>query len=219
MTAKTRRVFIVLCITVQMLILSGHGMAQTNVPDPLNQKATLVIDNNAYFILRVLSLKTKVPIGFEALPDELSRKGSSAISINVNPGTVRDALEAIVQADNRYTWELVNGVINVFPKDHQSSISDIEIPQFNVNDEEIAGIGFIITDLPEVRAKLKTLGVADNRMSDHGSAQQLKARVSFTLSKLTVREILNEMIKCNYINYWVIVRYGDSNELIRVQLF
>lgn len=203
----------------QIATIATTSNAQVNESDLLNRKATVIRkDANIYEILRILSLQTNVPIGFEALPDEFSRRHGQKLSIEIRKGTVHEVLNYIVQADNRYQWNTTNGVIEVTPKENECSILNVMVHNFVVEDTRIEEVGFSITSNPAVRAKLQSMGLIDSQLITYRGEPRLQATVSFALPDMTVREILNEMIKRSYINSWSVIRYGAKNNFIRIQL-
>jgi|SRR6185503_7178758 len=163
-------------------------------------------------VIERVAKSCKAPIGFEATPQE-----SYKINVIIEQGTVRNVLDQIVQADSRYEWTEADGVINVSPRVNRSPMLETVVRRFSVaqvnRDDAISAI----FELPEVK-----VAQMDVKRRDFGSlpAKPYNSvpQVSLKLSNVTVRTILNEIMKASGDNYWVFFRYGDHNEYFSVSM-
>jgi len=72
--------------------------------------------DNIGLILSRLSNEYDLPIGFEVAQDE-DLAITRSVTIGMKDGTVREVLDAIVNQNSVYTWEIRDDVINVFPRE------------------------------------------------------------------------------------------------------
>jgi hypothetical protein len=163
-------------------------------------------------VLERVAKSRKVPIGFEATPQE-----SDKINVMIEQGTVRDVLDQIVQADSRYEWTEADGVINVSPRVNRSPILETVVRRFSVGQVNRVDAISAIFELPEVK-----VAQMDVKRRDFGSLPvkpyNSVPQFSLTLRNVTVRTILNEIMKAGGDNYWVFFRYGDHNEYFSVNM-
>jgi len=163
-------------------------------------------------VLERVAKSRNAPIGFEAIPQE-----SPKINVIVERGTVRNLLDQIVQADSRYEWKEADGVINVSPRLNKSPILETVVASFSV--EQVNSLAAIsaIFELPEIRAKVAQMRVKRRDFrSLPGKTEYSLPRSSLKLRNVTVRRILNEIMKAGGDNYWVFFRYGDHDEYFSV---
>jgi hypothetical protein len=206
---------VLLAITLHFALLPVIAQGQCN--DQLTRKVSAfkVSGTTAHVILQRLAGQYKIPIGLESLPEEETPKG---ITVEVKEGTVRDVLDAVVEADPRYEWKVVDGVINVFPRERKDSllttvVSDYKIYQLN-RDE----IKESITEVPEIKSKLSSLGI--QRRDVVSLPMESKQLTPFTLNlhNVTMRKILNEVLRESGSHYWVVLRYGEQSKFVTVNI-
>jgi len=163
-------------------------------------------------VLERVARSRNAPIGFEVTPQE-----SYKINVIIKQGTVKNVLDQIVQADPRYEWTEADGVINVSPRVNKSPILETIVQQFSVEQVKRVDAISAIFELPEVRA-----AEMDVKRRDFGSlpAKPYYSAPQFSLKlrNVTVRTILNEIMKAGGDNYWVFFRYGDHNEYFSVSI-
>src|SRR5688572_14913412 len=107
-----------------MLIFLGAGAsayAQREIQPGKHQQPAAVQLENVHiqaqsiesFFSR-LSLSHNIPVGLEIASND---DEFTIYDLKLDKGTVADLLNQFVKAHNLYTWQTVEGVINVFPKD------------------------------------------------------------------------------------------------------
>jgi hypothetical protein len=211
-------------ISVTFLLFSLHSASlalanQNESLELLDKKVTLVLNHfDEELVLRTLAMRAKVAIGFEAICKNTGTKEARTININVKKGTVRDVLDAFIKENPRYRWELVNGIINVLPRESQDSILEIMVHNFNLSNMNVDELSLAIADLPEISAKLNKMKVSPAKVLVDTGEPKETPRFSITLQDLTLREILNELLRKGHSNYWAVERYGTNNEYIRFRL-
>lgn len=199
-------------------ILSCPAFGQESLPSPLDKKVNFEItDSDPIFILRVLAAKSRLRIGFESFLYNATEKPHS-ISIRISGGTVRDVLNEFVEADPRYQWRAVDGVVNVAPRACEDGILDVVVHKFSVKDVTAESIGSIILDLPEVQTRLKSRGLSGSKAIDYDGPLRTLPQFSIDLSEITVRDILNEMLKRKYTDLWTVTFHGDDKTYVTISL-
>jgi hypothetical protein len=172
---------------------------------------------NVHLALSKLTGCYGAPIGFEfALTDKEPFNGN--IEVEMQSGTLGEALDAIVKQDARYEWRVVDGVINVFPKSDRdgvlASILEARVKQFFI--KKGASLYQIRTDivaLPEIKSKLEQAKVMPSIEGFFGGDFRPAGRdFSLNASNMQLREIMNQIIRESGVKYWVVNRYGDNNK-------
>ena len=200
-----------------LLVLGLFSIAQAQEStDSLNSQVTLVLNNTrVHEVLGILSQQTKIPIGFEEA-SSVAGGENKLINIAIRRGSVRDALDAIVKADDRYKWEMTGGVINVLPNNRDDCISNVIVANLVIKDSRVEDVGFAITDTPEVKKKLTSLGLIDTRLREKQGSANLQVRLSISRIDVAVGQILNDLLRQDYIHHWAIVRYGPRAEYVAI---
>ena len=165
-------------------------------------------------VLERVAKSRNAPIGFESSPQE-----SAKINVRIEQGTVRDVLDQIVQADSIYEWTETDGVINVSPRLNKSPILETVVRSISVEQVNRVDAIWAIFELPEVRTKVAAMEVKRRDfVSLPGKPEYSLPQFSLKLRNVTVRTILNEIMKAGGDNYWVFFRYGDHNEYFSVNM-
>lgn len=186
--------------------------------DLLERKVSVMFnDVGGGSVLQHLSYKANIPLGFETIFDPPGVAGKR-VSLKVKEGSVRDVLDAFVAADRRYKWEVTDGVINVTPKEPQNNIGDVRIFNFFAAEADIFDLGLAVTWTPEVLARIESLGLKPAGGVKYSGRPQPKTRHTVTLPEMSVREVLNEMLRRGYAKYWHITSSGERNEYVRAFL-
>jgi hypothetical protein len=208
-------------IAVIMLVLCSLSLiavAQQPASDVLECKVTLVMnDFDEELILKDLADRVNVRVGFEKIADAPEQKRK--VSVSVEKGTVRDVLDAFIKADQRYKWEIADGVINITPKESKEGILDVVIPNFFVADANRDDLSFAVTGTPEVLTRLAKIKAKRSEYLFYMGASKPTTRYSVSLPEMTVKEILNEFLRRDFAWYWNVSRYGEKNEYVSVELW
>jgi hypothetical protein len=113
--------------------------------------------------LRLLRRKdySRILIGFEKVSGKPNTKEDNSITLELKDTHIADVLNALCQADPRYTYQVIQGVlINVFPKgsmEDSHNLLNRPVGRFSVHGDYpaqgvIKGIGDLV---PELRAHLR----------------------------------------------------------------
>jgi len=167
-----------------------------------------------HLILSKISADYDVPLGFEA-----ATQGEEPIlSVMIQGRLLQDVLDDIVKKDPRYEWQIVDGVINVRPKSQRdgllANVLETRVDVFEIKrDSRLFQVKREILELPHVRALLEQEKVAygpDVKLG--GEFAKFGQDFSLNVSNVTVREILNRIIRNSDVKYWVVNRYGKNKE-------
>lgn len=165
-------------------------------------------------ILERLAKTRNLRIGLETIPEP-----GPKIDVIVERGTIRNILDQIIKGDPRYEWREVDGGINVYPKANRSELLEIVVPRFRVAEVNSAQAISTIFNVPTVRRELERKGLSRR---DFGSlpakSYSSLPRFSVSLRNVTVRTILNGIMRASGNNYWVFFRYGDHNKLLSISM-
>jgi hypothetical protein len=183
------------------------------LPDgPLNQKVSNYEESGHDLEATVNEVREKfrVPVGMDLEASSDRRP----VSINVPRGNVADVLNAIVAQQHGFKWAEVNGVVNIGPQHNANSILELRIAHFRINQASYDQVDDAIVSLPEVKTWLEGnhLTVDGSRVviGGVGPGQPFKPLVSLDLQGITLREILNRIIKCPGYDEWTISRGEDG---------
>jgi hypothetical protein len=208
---KTCRSLFILCVVLfSWQSVLGQNPVESLLDEPVHNLS--LKGNSITWILKEVSTRCRVPIGLERA---LSATDSSEIKIDIKEGTIRDALDAVIQGDPRYDFRVVGGVINFSPKVQRdpflADLLETRIKNFRI--EKGTGLWDIranISQLPEISAKLKGGDVLPVIVA-FMSADFSEASPGFGMEvhDVTLRELLNNIVRTSDTKYWTIRRYGD----------
>jgi len=222
---RTRKMLKAFCGIVVLLLFCEMSFGQTSEAKVLNKRVEAVrIDlSSLHLALSELASKYGIPIGLETIKED-GLESEEKITIDVPEGTIKDVLDAIIQAAPRYEWEVVDGVINVLPKENRDSflkgILDTSIKEFTIKPgQSKISVRGAITNLPEVKEKLKAANVSPLNL-EFVSTEFAKLSESFSLDarNKTVRSILNQIIRKSNAKYWLVSRFGKKQEFLIINL-
>jgi hypothetical protein len=143
-----------------------------------------------------------------------------SISIEMHRGTREELLNEIVEHEPGYTWEERDGVVNVFPRAHVDTVLDIRIARFHVRNAGYSEIHAAIVAQPEVKEWLernklteRTPAPIDILIGKNGSDLP---RISLELRDVTLREIMNAIIRSAGFRFWSVGRWGEKDEYLAI---
>lgn len=165
--------------------------------------------------LEKLARQYGVPIGFEAMPRGAGTQKTASVRIEVESGTVRDVLNAIIAADPAYKWKEADlGTINVLPKAHTDSLLDVVVSTYSY---QVTGADDGINDLmraPEVQGWMARERVERHVPSVAMSPASVATGGHVRWNNASVRTLLNALLMFSDSHYWIYSRAGDHNELV-----
>jgi hypothetical protein len=151
---------------------------------------------------------TKVPGGIIRVRDcteELAKQRWQPGEASLN-----DTLNAIVQADPQYSWQLDNGVINILPTAGEPELLKIRIKKFRVVNATSVTLAYSkLMSLPEVKQAIVNLGLPDSfeRLQGPPAVANDKTGFSVSCKNVTLREALNAIVRADRKAVWTYSEY------------
>jgi hypothetical protein len=137
---------------------------------------------------------------------------------------VKDLLDSAIGQNSLYTWAIEEGVINVFPKGRREPFLK-RLLETNVALLRIApGTSRVdfrraVTDSPEVKSELAMFRVeSDNQIYTSHDIRPLGPEYSLNAAGLTVRSILNGMIRESATKFWIVNLDGKEKQYLLLNL-
>ena len=162
-----------------------------------------------------LSLSYDIPIGLELAPhdDEFA-----TYSLDQKRGALTDLLTQFSKQHTQYTWEVKDGVINIFPKQNYrdlvlDEVLRVQINKFSVRENSSCWtLAEALTNTVEVRKILQTYGVSRSGLNFSGAYfPQLGRQFKLDVTDMTVKSILNKVIMESPVaKIWLIKRYSAN---------
>lgn len=192
-------------------------------PADLPMRSVSIKASNIHLALVDISDTYKVPVGLEVSPDDdlLKERG---IVVRLDSGTLRDVLNAVAAQHPLYTWEIVDGVVNVFPKGGREpllkALLETRMGNFHVG-QGASRFTFRenLTKSPEVRGVLAAYGVkSNNEIFVSRDMKALGLGASLELWDVSVRAVLNRVIRDSETRYWLVNRDGPERQYLLLNL-
>ena len=177
---------------------------------------------NIHLLLSKIAYLYSVPISLEvAIDDELSK--SKHLKIQIKTGTLANVLDSIVRQKRSYTWEVSEHTIRIFPKSQfrdplLAVLLDLRIAHLATS-KPIVKFTFRqqLTQQPELKRLLESYGVTASIEAFSGYYFRPFGRdFSLDLENVSVRSILDYVIKNSETKYWFINRYGKNREYLLI---
>ena len=152
-----------------------------------------------------------VSTGFENETGDLDK---TPIALDLSGNDVPWVFDALVAQRPSYVWSLKDGFYDVYPKKKADSFAQLTVANYSVKDATLIEAVLAIDKLPEVQEWLAHRHVtrADliggSRLMTPGVPVQPQ-RMSFTLEKVPVRSILNQIYRNFGQTEWTIWREGQ----------
>jgi hypothetical protein len=210
-------VAILLCVSTepgQIGAAATHGLTDQAVADYQDSGADLIQ------LLSRASNKFKIPLGIE-LNKELPHQ---IVSVHIAKGSVADLFSVIVDKAPGYKWVEQDGVVDILPREHADGMLDLHISRFAVKDATSIQVREAIDALPEVEIWFKQNGVVDQSPIDVNVFAPTRGRlalprVSLRLHDVTLRGVLNRIVRKPPLNGWTVSRYGNRAQYLNVQIY
>lgn len=220
--------------SVLMPVVLAAFIAQGSpIPATTKQSGTLVDkpvvevniqESNIHLALSKLANQYKLPIGLEVAADDDLLK-ERKVSVRVRAGTVKDVLDAVATQCPDYTWELKDDVINVFPKRPNrdpllENILAVRLKAFAI-EKGTARIEFTkaVVSSHELSSLLEANGLnVEYEIFSKHEIRALGRGFSVNVSDVTVKSLLNQVIKRSETKYWLLNRYGENRQYLLLKL-
>lgn len=160
-----------------------------------------------------LSLSYDIPIGLVIASND---DDLSTYVLDLKKGTLTDLLTQFASQHNQYTWEIKDGVVNIFPKhNYRDLVLDellgAQISKFSVSENSSCWkLVDSLTNTLEVRKILRTYELARSGMNFSGAYfPQVGRQFKLEVTDMTVQRILNKVIKESPVaKIWLIKKYS-----------
>jgi len=212
--------------TLFLVIFTSTSFAQSEARGREKKPIEMAVTNlqieakNINQALAEIAYKYSVPISLEVAIDEDLSKG---LSVQLKKGTLADVLDNIVKQKPSYTWEAMETTISVFPKTGfrdplLQTVLEIRIDHFVVP-KGTARITFqrALTQTPELKYVLASYRVRP--LIEAFSSYEIKPfgrDFSLDVENVSVRSILDNVIKNSQTKYWFINREGENREYLLI---
>jgi hypothetical protein len=218
-------------LKISMLVLvafASSSSAQSNPPTMVRNASALTVTNlqvegkNINHVLAKIAYTYNVPINLEVATNEDLLKGKS-LKVRLKKGTLADVLDNIIRQKPSYIWEASDGGIRVFPKSEfrdplLQTLLETNISHFTVS-KSIGKLNFreALTRRPELTYLLASYGVQPSNEAFHRlDIQPFGGDFSLDLENVSVRSILDSVIKNSRTKYWFINRNGENREYLLI---
>jgi len=161
--------------------------------------------------LQRLATECDLTIGYEALP---ASQGLAEINVDIQDGTLRDILNALITNDPRYTWTTSEQTINVYPVIEEDPLMQLVIPRFRIERADSYEALNVLFNLPEIRGELERVKTKRRDFFD-GNSAQLRS-FSIDMKQVTVRQTLNAIAHSSNSGFWTFSKYGKQNEYFSI---
>jgi|GEM_PF-4007907 hypothetical protein len=221
MTRLPNYAYTLLTIAIVVLTSLTSARSQTRESNTLDHHFDSVTIKEASIILALngIANDNSLPIGLEvaaAQPESPERE----INLTLKDTTLRTVLNEIIKQDSRYTWISDGGVIYFYAKlDRDPLLQDLlatNLGEFTIGgDRTTSQVRNRILELPEIKAKLERAKVSPLvifwRGADHG---KLEDGFSSQIANVTLKSLLDQIILHSTQKFWMLNRYGKSNEYV-----
>lgn len=222
------KILLVVSLGMAMTFSTLRDQQKSTRPSRPNNLATLSLENihiqaqSIESFFSDLSLSHNIPIGLEiaATDNELA-----IYDIDFKKGTLADLLDQFVRVHGSYSWEMKDGVINIFPRDsyRDFAINELlktEVAVFRI-DPDTSGWKLVesLLSTPEVRSKMQARGITSSGLNFSGGYfPQLGRTFELDVSNTTVKSILNRVARDSQLaRMWVAKKY-DSDQSFFIRL-
>lgn len=169
-------------------------------------------------LFTALSLSYNIPIGLEMASND---DEFTTYALALKEGTLTDLLTQFSNQHTQYTWEVKDGVINIFPKqNYRDFVLDellrVHISRFSVRENSSCWtLEESLTNTVEIRKILQTYGLSRSGLNFSGAYfPQLGRLYKLDVSDMPVKSILNKVIRESPVaKIWLIKRYSVNGTL------
>lgn len=164
-----------------------------------------------------------VPIGVEISPDDDLQK-ERHIVVRLDSGTLKDVLNSVVSQNPLYDWDIEDGVVNVFPKGNREpllkALLETRMGAFSIPPGTTRfTFRETLTESPELKGVLSGFGVkSNNEIFLSRDVAALGPNFSLNLSDVTVKTVLNRVIRDSNARYWIVNRDGPERQYLLLNL-
>ena len=166
-------------------------------------------------------------VGIELLPSDVPNPPMPDVALE--DLSVAEAFDVLVAGDPRYEWSEDDGVYNLRPRPEimPGSLLDTRVPQFALSETGVWDVLFAVHRVfdPAFKGHVPASRVNPSITEERQRRREaeLARPISMTLSDVTVRHVLNEVVRTHGDIYWRVQYVGSpassSNLLINLNGF
>lgn len=206
-----------------------HDLLDTKIEMNLSQ-------TNFLSVLQILAYKHKIPVGIE-LNMTYRQKSFAEMRVEngritwedrleIHAGTLKEILDQLVQQEPEYSWEISDGVVNVYPISNRDplikGILELQIKEVTLKNQKIdrPDLLDIISNADKFGELLTHSGV-EFRRSDTLNQVFIYENTEiggFEVKDTNVKTILNKFIRESHQKIWILERGGINNEILSINL-
>lgn len=169
--------------------------------------------------LKRLARACHVPIGFEAATEPQTIRNGIGHRVSVEEGTMENVLDALVSARESYIWEETGGVVNVLPRERIDTLGDIVLEGFGLGRLSRDAAIRKLLNTREVRHWITRMRVREKSFATSQLAiGEKQATISLFLTNVSVRVVLNKIMKASNGCFWSFFRYGRDNDFFSLTM-
>jgi hypothetical protein len=139
---------------------------------------------------------------------------NTPINLDLAGSKVPALLSSLVAQRPMYKWTTENDWYDVYPA--SGSLSEVRVGTFVLKDASRWDALAALDSLPEVRKWLSDHHATRSDLFTSGKFMKDPTRVTMTMTNVSFRTILNEMVKAFGTEHWSIVRYGDKMQYLMI---
>lgn len=207
-------------ILLALLLVCIPSFGQSENDDVLSRRLRDITINadNSFAVLKDISTRYSIPIGIETSPTEVATQKSNE-ELVIKDGTVKDVLNAFAKLNTQYEWAMFDRVINIYPKVafQREPILDLKLTNFHSKNEDLNEVSRKILAHPDVLPFIESQGLVSNTDTTAFGVVNAETR-SFSTQDLSVRELLNFLLKKKYMKCWVIYRNVGTRPYVKLVL-
>lgn len=209
-----RRVAIILCVQI-WIWCTVDAQSQTRCVLDTTIREVTASTGELSSTLQEISHEYKIAIGFVPLfPIDIPTADAQRVTLKEK--SLRDVLDFLMDANPKYRWRLENDVILVEPNIQQDAYGflDLSVPQFEAKNETASEIKVKIAQDSGVARYLQKEGAEIKELAFLPGGDERADKLSFVLTKTTIRHILDEVVRQGTRKFWTLGRWGDENRFI-----
>jgi len=213
---------------LMVMILGSSSFCQSEAQSLLNKTINIPVRNlnieaqNIHLLLSKIAYLYSVPISLEVASDDELLK-SKHLKVQIKTGTLANVLDTIVTQKPLYVWDVSEHTIRVFPKSQFRDpllpvLLDLRISRL-VSAKPVIKFSFRqqLTQRPELKNLLESYGVTASIEAFSGYDFRPFGRdFSLDFENVSVRTILNYIIRNSETKYWFINRFGENREYLLI---
>jgi hypothetical protein len=201
---------LIISVTTSFAQTDGAGLVNKPIREGFNG-ATL------RYVLSTLAVDYGVPVGLEVSALD---KNSPEITIEPNK-TLKEVLEAVVEQEPHYRWEVRDGVINLAPSDSRENfvnrLLNTKIQSFTCeSSSDNNQLRNCVTNLAEVQKLIKENDLKTLSLVHPYSPRVNSEKVPFKVFNQDLRSILNKIALESKFNFWIVDRVGEKRDYVSI---